>query len=360
MAARRRLQPEEAEELALRQAAEELEQEEALPDDEIEEDPRPETRPAPRARRTPKARAPGRSDTVPVARQRGPRREPPGRRPRQLPLFSRLSPDRFSQNVKKTGSSIVISLIAIGILILLFHLFAGSRFFALRGVDVYGNTLLSAEELEVMVKPNVQRGVFNADLIKIREELEKYPLIRKAEVARLLPDRLRVVIVERQPSALARRNDGSIACLDDEGIILGDNSYWRGKTTPPLIRGIAESGDDAKDKNRRLVMMYKRLLADLDQSEPLLSSRVDEVFFDEDEGVRLTLADSRVAVLIGKDDFRTRLNAALDVLDAVRSKNAEALNVLRISDAERLLKEDVRIAYLNATDPKRVIVGLDE
>jgi hypothetical protein len=47
------------------------------------------------------------------------------------------------------------------------------------------------------------------------------------------------------------------------------------------------------------------------------------------------------------------------VLDAVRRKDLDALNVLRISDAERLLG-GARIAYLNATDPKRVIVGLDE
>ncbi|MGH9836022.1 MAG: cell division protein FtsQ/DivIB [Blastocatellia bacterium] len=351
MAGRSKQQIEEAAELELLEPEEEPEQEEAQ--GEIADEAVAELR----SRRTGKARAPRRSDTAPVARPRSSRGAAPGRRaPRQLSLFSR---EKLSQNVTRTGGSILLSLLAIGCLVVLFYLFAGSRFFRLRGVDVTGNKLLSVDDVEAMVRPNVPRGVFNADLEKIRKDLKDYPLIREAEVGRLLPDRLRVVIVERQPVALARRSDGSVVCVDDEGVMFGDNSLWRGKTPPPLINGLAESGDRASEINRQYVMAYKRLLADLDQTEPPLSSRVDEVYFDEDQGVRLTLADSRVAVLIGNEDFRARLNAALDVLDAVRRRDADALNVLRISDAERLLS-GARIAYLNATDPKRVIVGLDE
>src|SRR5262249_46547469 len=163
-------------------------------------------------------------------------------------------------------------------------------------------------------------------------------------VTRLLPDRLRVSIVERQPVALARRGD-SIVCVDDEGVMFGDSAHWRGKK-PPVVRGGARTGENAKRKKRRGIMTKKKMMGGTDQSEPPLSSRIDEIHFDEDQGVRLTLADKREAVLIGKEDFRTRLNAALDVLDAVRRKDAEALNVLRISDAERLLG-GARIAYLN-------------
>ncbi len=345
----------EPEELEPEEAEEEFEQEEALAQSEEEAEPEPE----PRARRTAKTRAPTRPGAAPVNRPRPVRRGARGRRdPRQLSLFSRLAPERISRNVTKTGGSILISLVAIGVLIVLFHLFAGSRFFGLKGVDVKGNSLLSADEVETMVRSVVSRGVLNADLDQIRAKLESYPLIREAEVARLLPDRLRVIIVERQPVALARRGD-SVVCVDDDGVMFGDISHWRGKTTPPVITGLAEGGENAGETNRQLIMTYKRLMAELDQSEPPLSSRIDGIHFDDDRDVILTLADSRVTVRIGKEDFRTRLNAALDVLDAVRRKDAEALNVLRISDAERLLG-GTRIAYLNATDPKRVIVGLDE
>src|SRR5262245_47873551 len=364
MASKRKRQPEKGpQELELAEPDDVLGQEEAMGG--IEEEVAPEADARPRPRRTAKTRAPRQSSIAPAPRQRAPRREGSKRRdPRQLSLFSRLAPERVSQRVTYAGGSILISLLGLGGLVILFYFFAGSRFFTLKGVDVRwpalgpgAKPLLSADEVEAMVRPHAPRGVLNADLEEIREELEKYPLIRDAQVSRLLPDRLRVSIIERRPVALVRRGD-SVVCVDDEGVMFGDRSHWRGGDAP-LINGLVESGEGAKEINRQRVMMYKRLMADLDQSEPPLSSRVDEICVDQDEGVRLRLADKREWVLIGKEDFRTRLNAALDVLDAVRRKDMDALNVLKISDAERLLG-GARIAYLNATDPKRVIVGLDE
>lgn len=331
-----------------------------------EEEAEPES--GARARRTAKTRAPKRSDTAPASRRKASKRR---RDPRQFSLFSRLSPDGTSSKAYSPGGSILILLLGTAGLVILFHFFAGSRFFALRGVDVQwpavkpdGRPLLTAGEVEAMVRLNVASGVLNADLDKIRKELEKYPLIREAEVARLLPDRLRVSIVERQPVALARRggagadDQSSVVCVDDEGVMFGDSSYWRVRPWPPLISGLAESGEDAREINRQWIMTYKRLMADLDQTEPPLSSRIDQVIFDKDLGVRLRLADKRESVLVGREDFRIRLNVALDILAAVNRKDLEALNVLRISDAERLLNGTIN--YLNVTDPKRPIVGLDE
>ena len=294
-------------------------------------------------------------------------REAGRRDARQLPLnfkdkareAARAKPKAVSRHATRIGGGAILSLLSIGALIVGFQIFMGSRFFALNGVTVEGNTLLSQQEIEALVKSVVPRGVISADLQKVREKLKTNPLIRDAEVARLLPDRLRVQIVEREPVALARRADGHIVCVDAEGMMFGGYETWRGKTMPPTITGLVENDNKPNEINRQWVMTYRQLMADLDQSEPALSSRIDEIHFDRDEGVRLTLADSRILVLIGKEDFRARLNAALDVLDAVRRRDAEALNVLRIGDAERLLS-GARIAYLNAMVPKRVVVGLDE
>jgi hypothetical protein len=335
---------------------------------EVEEEGDPDAEPAPRPRRTAKTRAPKRSATAPVPRQRAPRREPTRRRdPRQPSLFSRMSQERVSRTVTRTGGSILLSLLAIGGLIVLFHLFAGSRFFALKGVDVVWPAaqsdvapLLSAGEVEGIVRglPTMSRGVIKADLEKVRERLKEIPLVREVEVARLLPDRLRVSIIERRPVALARRSDTSVVCVDDEGVMLGDSSRWKLRPWPPLINGLAEDGEDAKEKNRQWIIMYKRLMAELDQTEPPLSSRIDEIFFDKDYGVYLRLADKHERVLVGTEDFRTKLNVALDILSAISRKDLDALSVLRIGDAERLLNG--RINYLNVNDPKRPVAGLDE
>jgi cell division septal protein FtsQ len=260
----------------------------------------------------------------------------------------------------------LLTLVAIGGMVILFQFFAGSRFFALGGVDVVWPAakrgvppLLTAHEVEDAVRQmdTVKRGVLKADLEEVRKELMKNPLMREVEVARLLPDRLRVSIIERIPIALARR-DSSVVCVDDEGVMFGDRTaHWRGGDEP-LISGLAEGGDGAQETNRRLISIYKKLKADLDHGEQPLWSEIDEIRFDKDEDVRLVLTGNRGAVLVGKEDFRTRLNVALDILAAISRKDLETLNVLRIGDAQRLLSG--KINYVNVNDPKRPIIGLDE
>ena len=333
---------------------------------EVEEEGEPEDEPRPR--RTAKTRAPKRSAVAPVPRQKAARKEMPRRRdPRQPSLFSRMGPEKVSRTATRTIGSILLSLLAIGGLVVLFQLFAGSRFFALKGVDVVWPAakpgvapILSAGDVEEIVRrqPTMTRGVLKADLEQIREELKRNPLMREVEVARLLPDRLRVSVIERQPVALARRNDSLIVCVDDDGVMFGEAKNWRKGATPPPIKGLAEGGDDAKEINGRLITTYKKLMAELDRTEPKLSSQIDEIWFDKNADVRLVLTNKRGAVLVGADDFRTRLNVALDILAAISRKDLDTLNVLRIGDAERLLSE--KINYVNVIDPKRPIVGLDE
>ena len=126
------------------------------------------------------------------------------------------------------------------------------------------------------------------------------------------------------------------------------------KTTAPSTVGV---DNEAADFNRRSVETYLRLLKQIDQGFPALSTRLDEVQFDEFDDVRVTLSDSKTIVYLGREDYRQRLNAALDVLDAVARRDLETLRLLRLGDAERLLA-GARIAYLNTKVPRRIVVGL--
>src|SRR5262245_53135401 len=215
---------------------------------EVEEEGEPEEERRPR--RTAKTRAPKRSVTAPVPRQKPAGRESARRRDRRQPsLFSRVGQERVSRPVIRMGGSILLSLVVIVVVVIIFQLFAGSKFFALKGVDVVWPAakpgvapLLSAGEVEGVVRglPTVSSGVLKADLDKIREELKKNKLMREVEVARLLPDRLRVSVIERQPVALALKGDinardRSVVCVDDDGVMFGDSSHWRAKPWPPLI-----------------------------------------------------------------------------------------------------------------------------
>lgn len=323
-------------------------------------------------RRTSKTRRPEDSSVNPL--QRGvvatPRRKP---RQQRLPYegvtttnvttrrraLTRYIPESFGPRLVKVSAALLFIALLFGGLIFALYLFGGSRFFALRTVELEGNSRVSAADVRMMIDRVTAEGVWRAKLKDIRDELKKNELIEDVEVTRVLPDKFHVVIKEREPFALARRG-ANVVCVDRNGIMFGDASLLKGQNVPPVVSGLIDNGENILEENRRRLMTYQQLLSDLDSSEPKLSPRIDEVIFDDELNISLVLKDSRIVVRIGKEDFRTRLNAALDVLDAIRRKDAQALQVLRIEDAERLLSSNSRVAYLNATIPKRVIVGLAE
>lgn len=322
-------------------------------------------------RRTTKTRRPKNSSVTPPLRANQPRR----RRGQQQDLpfpgnpgagivtvrrrtLGKIIPEGFGPRLARVVAALVFIGLLFGGLIFGLYLFGGSRFFALRDIEVEGNTRLTREEIKRMIESATMDGVWRVRLKDIREQLRKHDLIEDAEVTRVLPDKIHVILKEREPYTLARRGD-KLVCVDRDGMMFGTAALLKGTTIPPIVSGLRESGENIIEENRQRMLMYQQLLKELDNAEPQLSPRIDEVVFDEELNVRLILKDSRVVVMVGQEDFRTRLNAALDVLDAVRRKDAEALQVLKIEDAQRLLGGS-RIAYLNATIPKRVIVGLAE
>src|SRR5262249_3458176 len=147
--------------------------------------------------------------------------------------------------------------------------------------------------------------------------------------------------------------------LAEGGVMVENRGCGGERRRPPITSGRRKNAAKEKKKTRHWIMTYKRLMAEFDQTQPPVSSRIGEIQFDEDQGVRLVLADSKLGVLIGKEDFRIRLNVALDILDAIKRKDLETLNVLRISDAERLLS-GAKIGYLNVSNPNHLVVGFDE
>ncbi|HMZ21414.1 MAG TPA: FtsQ-type POTRA domain-containing protein [Blastocatellia bacterium] len=273
--------------------------------------------------------------------------------------LARIIPDGFGPRAIKVGLALFFLVLLFGGLIWGMYYFGGSRFFEFRHLVLQNQKRVTREEVMEIVKRTAPDGVWRVQIKRVRDRLKEHDLIEDAEVTRVLSDTIYVTLTEREPYTLARTSDGRLVCVDRNGAMFGTSALLRGQNIPPIVSGLVESGDDIKEANRQRMMAYQQVIKELDNAQPQLSTRIDEVIFDAELSVRLMLKDSQVVVLVGSEDFRTRLNAALDVLDAVRKKDAESLQVLKIEDAQKLLGGS-RIAYINATIPKRVIVGLAE
>lgn len=317
--------------------------------------------------RTSKHRAPGKSSKAsPKKTTKAKSKDGQKTLPFGHVIAAKISPNIVANNLLSRLWTVGLVAIAFGIFIFAYYWFSSSKLFELGPIKVEGNKLLTDEQIGNLVRPLVMRGVLRVDLSEIREKLRKNELVKQVEVTRLLPNMLKIRIQERIPFALTRRiKDNTIACVDEEGILFGNEKHFPKGLELPIINGLNEDRDaESLKTNIRHISTFRKLIADLDSSVPRLSDKIDEVRFDESQEVRIILRESNIAVFLGKEDFRAHLNAALDVIDAVRNQNLEQLQYLRVNDAEKLMKGDAKIVYINTStynsSTKRIIVGMDQ
>ncbi|HEV7842595.1 MAG TPA: FtsQ-type POTRA domain-containing protein, partial [Pyrinomonadaceae bacterium] len=197
---------------------------------------------------------------------------------------------------------------------------ASASFFQVRSVDVAGTSRVSPEEVKTVVRRVAQpTGVWRVDLDALSSELERLPWVRRAVVSRVLPDGLRVRIVERVQRAVVRTSEGRLIWVDDDAVALGALQS-SDKMPPFFIRGWDESGTNAvRAENRARVEKYLEMLNEWQKLG--LTERVSEVNLIDLTDVRVQLAgnDSQIEVRIGKENFGNRLQRALMKLDESRS-----------------------------------------
>ena len=235
----------------------------------------------------------------------------------------------------------VIAVAALIALVLGYRAAASASLFQVHSIDVSGTSRVPAEEITAVTRRAVSRtGVWRADISAISADLQRLPGVRRAIVTRVLPDGLRVRIIERVPVAVVRTSAGHFLWVDDEGIALGEM-----KVTDHIpaffIRGWnEEDGDEVGKENSERVQRYLDLTRAWD---PIgLSERISEVNLIDIRDVRAQLAgdDSQIEVRLGAQDFGERLKDALDVLDAQKQTPRAAL-----------------ITYVDLTQGKRAVIG---
>jgi cell division protein FtsQ len=238
----------------------------------------------------------------------------------------------------KVGLAIVVGLLIFAG----YRVAASASFFQVRRVEVQGASRVSADEVQALVKKEVEKtGVWRADLGVVNARLERLPWIRTAVVSRVLPDGIRVRIVERVPRAVVRTASGRFRWVDDDAVLLGE-MLPTDQMPAFFLRGLNEDDPDgARKENRERVAKFMELQRDWDLAG--LSERVSEVNVMDIRDVRAQLADdnSQIEVRLGAQDHAKRLKDALEVLDAQKQSPQGAL-----------------ISYIDLSQGKRAIVGL--
>jgi cell division protein FtsQ len=170
-------------------------------------------------------------------------------------------------------------------------------------IQIAGNSHVSRPQLLSVFGEDVDRNIFNIPLAVRRGELESLPWVEHATVMRLLPNRVRVAIVERTPVAFVRQGT-QIGLVDANGVLFdlpgpdvdeasgGQAAIARNATqySFPVLTGIS-AGDPLSVRAARM-RIYLGFVAALDANGEAISRRLSEVDLSNPEDVKAVIPDA--------------------------------------------------------------------
>ena len=129
--------------------------------------------------------------------------------------------DEKSARIKKTKRNrriltwtILISMV-VGILIFL----CKSEIFSICNIEIVGNNQISQETILELSQINIKDNVFLTSTIKSEKRINKNPYVKEVKVTRMLPDKIKIEIVEKEKAYMLQTDEG-IAYIDENGAIL--------------------------------------------------------------------------------------------------------------------------------------------
>jgi cell division protein FtsQ len=139
-------------------------------------------------------------------------------------------------------------------------------------IGVTGNHIVSREAVLQQFVRDRGRSVLRVPLEARRSALEEISWVESATVQRILPNRIRVELIERTPIAFLR-NGTELALIDAHGVIL---DRPRGEDLQfPIITGLSEN--TPREERGKRMQTYQEFMKDIDLVRSGSSDRVSEV-----------------------------------------------------------------------------------
>ena len=183
-------------------------------------------------------------------------------------------------------------------------------------VQIAGNSHLTRAQLLSVFGEDVDRNIFTIPLAARRAELESLPWVEHATVMRLLPNRLRVAIVERTPVAFVRQGT-QIGLVDANGVLFdlpGPDVEAGGAAAVrngphysfPVLTGI--SAEDPRSVRAARMKLYLGFMAALDATGEGISHKLSEVDLSNPEDVKAIVPDGGADILVhfGEEKYLER------------------------------------------------------
>lgn len=174
-------------------------------------------------------------------------------------------------------------------------------------IQASGLAEVSRAEILPVFGEDIGRNIFFVPLSKRRKQLEQIPWVQHATVMRLLPDQIRISVIERQPVAFVRHGQ-QIGLVDANGVLLSMPAAMMAQHhySFPVLTGI-DGGDPLPSRKAR-IDLYLRMLGELDANGQHFSEQISEIDLTDPEDARVLMPEQGTDILahFGEDHFLDR------------------------------------------------------
>ncbi|HEV2214560.1 MAG TPA: FtsQ-type POTRA domain-containing protein [Terracidiphilus sp.] len=174
-------------------------------------------------------------------------------------------------------------------------------------IEASGLSVLTRADLLPVFGEDIGRNVFYVPLAERRRELEQLPWIKQATVMRVLPDQLRVSVVERQPVAFARHGN-QFGLVDAEGVLLTMPVAMMTQRhySFPVLTGIDDH--DSPDARKQRMDLYLRMQQELTANGAHGLDNISEIDLTDPENARVLMQAQGSDILadFGNSNFEQR------------------------------------------------------
>jgi cell division septal protein FtsQ len=184
--------------------------------------------------------------------------------------------------------------------------------FLLTRIEIIGGERASVETIRQALSPYLGKNVLDLRLADVDRLAKHDPWVLRTSVKRVLPDRLRLTIEERSPTALAVIG-GVVHVIDSRGYVLGPSGAGMPDDLP-LLTGLDRLSEDELVEALRLGV---RLLIDLHRASPVFARNVSELDLARPERVAVRTVEPGPALLLDPQNAARNLHAYLDLRDEI-------------------------------------------
>jgi cell division protein FtsQ len=174
-------------------------------------------------------------------------------------------------------------------------------------IQTMGNSQLTRADLLSVFGNDVGHNLFTVPLAKRRAALEQIPWVERATVMRVLPNQLRVSVIERTPIAFVQIH-GRVELADVNGVLLDMTPKdLAAKHYSFLVVSGINPTDPLPQRSLRM-HLYQKFISDLDSTGEPISAQLSEVDLSDPEDVKTTVPSGGTDLLLyfGQENFLAR------------------------------------------------------